>query len=67
MNKLTAQIPTELDELFTGKSRHDEDPMPADWFKKIEGQVPRREMVDKWLSKLELRLQQEFLRRHRLD
>lgn len=67
MNKLTAQIPPELDELFTGKARQDEDPMGQEWFKKLEGaSVTRRQMVDKWLSTTELRLQKDFIKRHKL-
>jgi hypothetical protein len=65
--KLIATIPTELNELFTGKSRQDEDPMNKAWFKKLErASVARRQMVDNWLSVVELRQQREFLKRHKL-
>lgn len=61
MNKLTAELPTELDELFMGKSRQDEDPMNQEWFKQLE-----HKMIDRWLSVLEVRLQRDFIKRHKL-
>ncbi len=63
MNKLTATIPPELDELFSGKSRHDEDPMNQEWFKKLEENAPQ---IDKWLTDTEVRLQRKFIKRHKL-